>query len=362
MVDVPVTIEEEQKEVFLRRKHRLGKATYLVAPSARNVEPTVQHIRAHEERLDREEADAHKGEQRVEDKEPTIPAAIVPSGPVQRRSTSSNALVKDEPPPPADTKPTPPGTDTSAKVAHQHNKLGQWPSTAICANDITSSCFYAISICVQSAGIWAPLCFLFVVGVLYLFRKVYGEAVTALPLNGGAYNVLLNTTTKKTAAVFACLSLLSYMATGVVSAASAISYLQYIVPAIPISAGVIIILGVFALLTLWGISDSANVAYTILVVHMSTLLVLAITMIVFLCRHPHENQFINNVHSDVNQGVGLSLLYGYASAMLGVTGFETSANFVEEQKDGVFVKTLRNMVGTTHHWSSTLACPSCVER
>jgi len=30
-----------------------------------------------------------------------------------------------------------------------------------------------------------------VVFTLWLFRKVYGEAVTALPLNGGAYNVLL---------------------------------------------------------------------------------------------------------------------------------------------------------------------------
>jgi amino acid transporter len=29
--------------------------------------------------------------------------------------------------------------------------------------------------------------------------------------------------------------------------------------------------------------------------------------------------------------------------MLGVSGFESSANFVEEQKSGVFVKTLRNM-------------------
>ena len=34
---------------------------------------------------------------------------------------------------------------------------------------------------------------------------------------------------------------------------------------------------------------------------------------------------------------------GFASAMLGVSGFESSANFVEEQAEGVFPKTLRNM-------------------
>ena len=38
-----------------------------------------------------------------------------------------------------------------------------------------------------------------------------------------------------------------------------------------------------------------------------------------------------------------ALFYGFSSAMLGVSGFETSSQFIEEQKPGVFVKTLRNM-------------------
>lgn len=38
-----------------------------------------------------------------------------------------------------------------------------------------------------------------------------------------------------------------------------------------------------------------------------------------------------------------SLFFGTSSAMLGLSGFETSANFIEEQKEGVFPKTLRNM-------------------
>ena len=37
------------------------------------------------------------------------------------------------------------------------------------------------------------------------------------------------------------------------------------------------------------------------------------------------------------------LLYGFASGMLGVTGFETAANYVEECKTGVFEKILRNL-------------------
>lgn len=34
-------------------------------------------------------------------------------------------------------------------------------------------------------------------GVLFLFRKIYGEVVGALPLNSGAENALLNTTSNR---------------------------------------------------------------------------------------------------------------------------------------------------------------------
>ena len=41
--------------------------------------------------------------------------------------------------------------------------------------------------------------------------------------------------------------------------------------------------------------------------------------------------------------IGMAIFFGFAASMLGVSGFESSANFVEEQKKGVFPKTLRNM-------------------
>lgn len=42
-------------------------------------------------------------------------------------------------------------------------------------------------------------------------------------------------------------------------------------------------------------------------------------------------------------GFVYAILYGFSAGLLGISGFETSANFVEEQKPGVFPKTLRNM-------------------
>ena len=226
-----------------------------------------------------------------------------------------------------------------------HAKLGQWPATAICGNDITSSSFYVTGIAVSSGGVWAPICMVLVAATLRLFVSIYGEAVTALPLNGGAYNVLLNTTNKKMAAVAACLSILSYMATAVVSASSAIAYLQYIYPGTITTLGVLLLLVGFAALTLWGITDSARVALCIFAFHITTLTILVLASIVWLGRNGAV-AFSHNIDiyaSAYNPPPVQALVFGFASSTLGVSGFETSANFVEEQAKGVFVKTLRNM-------------------
>lgn len=118
-----------------------------------------------------------------------------------------------------------------------------------------ASVLYTTGLVASRAGKLAPVCMLCVAFVLHLFRYVYSEvsrvvagvmvgwvwsglmthrsinhhhpnamlpqAVCSLPLNGGSYNILLNATTKGLAAVCACLSVLSYLATGVVSAVRA---------------------------------------------------------------------------------------------------------------------------------------------
>ena len=68
------------------------------------------------------------------------------------------------------------------------HRLGVWPATAICGNDITSSCLYVAALSAIYAGKYAPLCLLLVGCVLYLYRWIYAEVGDALPLNGGAYN------------------------------------------------------------------------------------------------------------------------------------------------------------------------------
>ncbi len=148
-------------------------------------------------------------------------------------------------------------------------KLNVWFATAICGNDITSSCLYVTAIAVLFAGPYAPIALALVAAVLFLFRNIYAEVGTALPLNGGAYNVLLNTTTKFKASLAACLTMLSYTATAVLSADAAMSYLNTLIvhtslhrllPHFSVFSSTIIVLCLFALLAIYGIGESAIIA------------------------------------------------------------------------------------------------------
>jgi len=159
--------------------------------------------------------------------------------------------------------------------------------------------------------------------------------------------------------------MMSYMATAVVSALSAGSYVQSLVDSsktdpmesgnycIPIALGLI---AFFCGLKLIGISESAVVAAVMFTVHLGVMTVLAVVALYAIVNpvgilpfgHVKDNLTANIVFTGGSQQVGFEdvakrVVWGFSSAMLGVSGFESSANFVEEQKPGVFPKTLRNM-------------------
>lgn len=221
-------------------------------------------------------------------------------------------------------------------------KLRELAATAICGNDITSSCLYVSALSILYAGQYAWLALLIVAGVLFLFRKIYGEVVGALPLNGGAYNVLLNTTSKSSASVAACLTILSYMATAVISASEAMHYLHGIFPAVHVFIGTVVLLTLFLFLVMSGISESAIVAVIIFIIHITAMLLLIGTALWYVSQYGLNIAAIN-FDRPLNGGFLIALFLGFSTAMLGISGFESSANFVEEQEKGVFRKTLRNM-------------------
>ena len=222
-----------------------------------------------------------------------------------------------------------------------HHKLGQLKATAICGNDITSSCLYVSALCALYAGPYAPISLALVAVVLFFFRRIYAEVGSALPLNGGAYNVLLNTTSKAKASLAACQTLLSYIATAVISANEAMHYAHNLWHGMDVLWATVMLLGVFALLNLIGITESAVVAVVIFVAHMGTLALLVLTSGVSMAGD--LSIFWANWATPAPGGMGKALFFGFSAAMLGISGFESSANFIEEQEPGVFPKTLRNM-------------------
>jgi amino acid transporter len=84
------------------------------------------------------------------------------------------------------------------------------------------------------------------------------------------------------------------------------------------------------------------VAVGIFIIHIVTLILLIVVGGGYLLLNGTATLFAN-LQTAPPGGLWTALIFGFAAAMLGVSGFESSANFVEEQADGVFPKTLRNM-------------------
>jgi len=231
---------------------------------------------------------------------------------------------------------------TESISEHKHGGLGELASTAICGNDITSSCLYVSALAIMQAGKLAWLSLLIVAVVLFLFRKIYAEVVGTLPLNGGAYNALLNTTSKRVASLAACLTLLSYMATAVISAVEAMHYAHSLWHALPVALATVLLLAAFAALTIVGIGESSVVAVGIFLFHLASLTLLLLLGGWYIFAHGTA-VLTENFAMPVEGGIWTALFFGFAASMLGISGFESSANFVEEQAEGVFPKTLRNM-------------------
>ena len=268
------------------------------------------------------------------------------------------------------------GADTLGITGERSHKLSEWFATAICGNDISSSCLYVAGLATAYAGYLSPFALLIVAVVLFFFRYIYAEVGDALPLNGGAYNCLLNTTTKYKASVAAALTILSYVATAVISANAAMSYFRLLIDAhaltemtssleppavhgligylgvdnlmtqkqlneIPAllgqaghatelftfvniaSAGVIL---VFAALAIMGITESARVALGIFLFHMTTLLLFCGIGIFAFIQDPSvlsTNWLVLPQAPDGESmiGFGKALFLGFAAALLGISGF-----------------------------------------
>jgi amino acid transporter len=119
----------------------------------------------------------------------------------------------------------------------------------------------------------------------------------------------------------------------------------------------------FALLVAMGIKESARVAQAILLLHVVTLSMLCLLGIAYVLNDPSTlRSNLATPFPDVEIETGrirggsfaTALFFGFASAILGVSGFESSAQFVQSQAPGVFVKVTKRFV------SPSACLPACL--
>jgi amino acid transporter len=203
--------------------------------------------------------------------------------------------------------------------------LGQWRATSIAGNDVIASMLYSIGPCVVLAGKYAPISMLLVALLMYPTKRIITEVATAMPLNGGTYNALLNTTTKSTAAIAACLSILDYLATCVVSASTASAYLAAEVT-LPHSLTpfilTIVILVAFSMICLLGLKESSTLTLAIFIMHSVTMTVVMIASLVAWGKHGSSTLVSNWTDNSSEGHPVLMIAKGICIGLLGVTGFE----------------------------------------
>lgn len=132
------------------------------------------------------------------------------------------------------------------------------------------------------------------------------------------------------------------MTSVVISASEGMRYLHGIFPSVPVLLATAVLIILFLLLVISGISESAIVAVVIFVLHILAMLLLSGSGIWFALANGLGVAKID-FSMPMKSGLATALFRGFSTAMLGISGFESSANFVEDQKQGVFRKTLRNM-------------------
>jgi len=218
-------------------------------------------------------------------------------------------------------------------VISNRKYLDPYRSTAISGNDLMASVLYTTGLVCVASGQLAPIVMFLCVCSLYPFVKIFQECGTAIPLNGGVYVALLNSSNKLVATFAASCSLIDLAATAVVSAASCTSYAKGGFGEFPVQPVTIAILAAFSFLVITGLKESANVATGVFGLHILTLFILIIAAFVFVINDNGETLHANwqsPLPISKSGGIGMDLYLGFSTSLLGLTGFETSANYIED--------------------------------
>ena len=225
-----------------------------------------------------------------------------------------------------------PAAGRDGKGQEHDELLSWWLAAGIVGADIGTSVFYSTGVIRPYVGYAAPLVILVVCVLMWFFKSTYEEGCSASPFNGGAYMMVLQTIGRRMAMVVGSLTILSYLATAAVSAISGAYYLDSIDnindwPVLQIAVGAAIPVVFFGILNLIGIKEPAKLVFFIAFFHFTLLLGMDVYGL-WLAFANHAD--FGRVFQGMQTISTPNLLHGFAAAFLGITGFESAAQIVEQ--------------------------------
>lgn len=221
-------------------------------------------------------------------------------------------------------------------MAQPHGSGLNWVIAAgIVGADIGTSVFYGTGILFPVVGYLAPVFVLTACLLMWVFKRTYEEGLAMSPYNGGAYSMILRSVGRRAAVVAGALTFVSYLATASVSALSGGFYITSLVPG-GLSNTVVVLLAFiplvfFGLLNIRGIKEPAKIVTAISGFHFGLLIIMVIWGLSYIAFNWSEIDFAKLKNITPSGELTLPMLaYGFAAAFLGITGFESAAQIVEE--------------------------------
>ncbi|GAA5987220.1 hypothetical protein JCM11641_006064 [Rhodosporidiobolus odoratus] len=209
--------------------------------------------------------------------------------------------------------------------------LGPWLASGVAGVAVAGSPLYAFPALVAVASVYSPISLLVATLLLSFWRPIMTELASSLPISGANYAYLLNSSsTASWALVAAALTLLDDIATSVVAAATAASYIaDQGVAGGETWLTIVLILGI-ALVGLVGVRGGASVTLITLGIHLATLSVLIVSAAVHWGKHGNSTLATNWTTNQLPSASAIirSIYQGICIAFLGVTGFETAPDYI----------------------------------
>ena len=230
-------------------------------------------------------------------------------------------------------------------------QLSWFIAAGIVGADIGTSVFYSTGILFPIVGYFAPLFVLSTCLAMWVFKRTYEEGLAMSPRNGGAYSMILRAMGRRTSVAAGALTFVSYLATAAVSSLSGSYYIcSLFSPHISLSTVVLIAfipVLFFGALNTKGIKEPAKIVTGIASFHFVFLFVIGLWGLIYLIINFQDlnmAKFLTVFEGDKKITFPL-LAYGFASAFLGITGFESAAQIIESMKQPQ-IKTLEKLYKT----------------